>query len=83
MTLPRLLLAGLLALPGALHALDYPTKPVRIVVPFQPGGGSDALARLLDDPPLLESMGQAGLARVRQSLSWQAVAERTRNCLRG
>ncbi len=42
----------------------------------------DALARLLDDPPLLESMGQAGLARVRQSLSWQAVAERTRNCLR-
>jgi phosphatidylinositol alpha-1,6-mannosyltransferase len=42
-----------------------------------------ALARLLGDPSLLESMGQAGLARVRQSLSWQAVAERTRNCLRG
>lgn len=41
-----------------------------------------ALVRLLDDPLLLESMGQAGLARVRQSLSWRAVAERTRNCLR-
>jgi len=40
------------------------------------------LERLLGDPQLLEAMGQAGLARVRQSLSWQAVAERTQDCLR-
>jgi len=41
-----------------------------------------ALERLLGDPRLLEAMGQAGLARVRESLSWQAVAELTQDSLR-
>lgn len=47
MRLAALLLALLLPV-GAL-AQDFPTKPVRIVVPFQPGGGSDTLARLLGE----------------------------------
>lgn len=36
----------LLALTAA-HADDYPTKPVRIIVPFEPGGINDVAARVI------------------------------------
>ncbi|MCC7079505.1 MAG: tripartite tricarboxylate transporter substrate binding protein [Burkholderiales bacterium] len=37
----------LLAPTGALAAsVDYPTRPVRLIVPYPPGGGNDTLARL-------------------------------------
>ena len=38
-------------------AQDYPTRPLRFIVPFAPGGGTDLLARILSQR-LLESLGQ-------------------------
>lgn len=45
-----------LALPAA--AQNYPTKPIKIVVPFPAGGTSDVLARLIGQK-MTESWGQA------------------------
>jgi len=55
------LLAGLilaLSLPATGFAQDrFPEKPVRFIVPFPPGGGTDALARVLG-AKLAEDWGQ-------------------------
>ena len=62
MTMSRLCLifCGIAATSSVAHAADtthYPTKPIRLIVPFAPGGGSDIPARLLATA-LTASMGQ-------------------------
>ncbi len=42
---------------GPAHALDYPTKAVKWVVPYPPGGTTDVLARIVAQW-LTEKMGQ-------------------------
>ncbi|MEK7876328.1 MAG: tripartite tricarboxylate transporter substrate binding protein [Pseudomonadota bacterium] len=58
----RILLAvllGLIALSGTApaSAQAFPAKPIRLVIPFPPGGGADAIARPLG-PKLADSLGQ-------------------------
>jgi len=42
-----LLGAALLAQTPTTRAADFPTRPIRVVVPFPPGGNTDVLARLM------------------------------------
>lgn len=51
--------------PLAAQAQTWPTKPVRIIVSYPPGGGADAVARMLG-PKLSESLGQPVLIENRQ-----------------
>ena len=39
--------AALMPVVKAAHAQNFPAKPMRIVVPFSPGGGTDTMARVL------------------------------------
>ena len=48
---------ALAIVPAASHAQAWPTKPIRLVVPFAPGGASDVLARLVGQK-LAERVGQ-------------------------
>ena len=49
--------AGALAFIGAVHAQSYPSKSIRYVVPYAPGGSTDIVARVLAIK-LSEAMGQ-------------------------
>jgi tripartite-type tricarboxylate transporter receptor subunit TctC len=50
-------LAAALAAPAAAFAQDWPAKPIRLIVPYPPGGFTDATARLIGQK-LGERLGQ-------------------------
>lgn len=61
MTFTAVFRAGAIALATTLslaHAADFPSKPIRIIVPFAAGGSTDAVARLVGTK-LSAKLGQA------------------------
>ena len=61
MTLARVLAAAIVAaclsLTGAASAQNYPERPVTMIVPFPPGGATDTIARVIQDP-MQKALGQ-------------------------
>jgi tripartite-type tricarboxylate transporter receptor subunit TctC len=52
---------ALLAIPGPGQGQAYPTKPIRLVIPFSPGGAADVPGRIIGQH-LSKSLGQQVLA---------------------
>jgi tripartite-type tricarboxylate transporter receptor subunit TctC len=76
----RALLATALAAPGLAQAQGFPLRPIKIVVPFPPGGAADITARLLGEqmapllgqPVVIENRPGAG-----GNIAGEAVARAT------
>ena len=70
-------LAAACVLPGA-HAFASetwnPTKPVKLVIPFAPGGGGDVIARQFTDP-LARHLNQAVIAENKAGASGSIASE--------
>lgn len=69
-----LLLAALVLAAQAVHAQAYPSRPIRLVVPFPPGGSADILGRALGQK-LGERLGQSVVVENRPGAGTAIAAE--------
>src|SRR5688572_5362065 len=70
----RLLTLLFCLLAGTASAQDYPTKAVRILVPYGPGGATDIIARIVA-ARLTESLGQSFVVENRQGANGNLALE--------
>lgn len=73
----RLALAFVMSLAalGSASAQQWPTRPLKIVVTFPPGGASDAAARVISGP-LPEKLGQTVVIEAELGLSMEHIGYR-------
>jgi len=71
-------LAAALACFSTAHAADYPTKPIRMLVGFAPGGGTDTTARPIA-AKLGEALGQQVIVDNRPGAAGNIATEITAN----
>ena len=65
---------------GPALAQKYPTKPIRMIAPFSPGGGSSIIGRMVTTP-VAEALGQSVVIDNRPGAGGAIGAERsTRRC---
>jgi tripartite-type tricarboxylate transporter receptor subunit TctC len=73
--LRRLALAAFLAmLTSAAHAQTYPARPIRLILPFPPGGATDVIARTVGQP-LAARLGQPVVVENRPGSNGNIAAE--------
>ena len=60
--LGAVLAASVAIAPGKAHAQDYPNKPIRLFIPFTPGGGTDFVSRVV-------------ATKLSETLKWQVIPE--------
>lgn len=72
----KALLVGCAWMPAAVLAQDYPSKPVRIIVPWPPSGNVDITARTIA-PALSEALGQQVIVENRAGV--RSAPQRSRN----
>lgn len=66
--LAAITMGALVAVPAAFAQSDYPNKPIKLLVPFPPGGTSDVMGRMmaeelgkiLKQPVIVDNVGGAG-----------------------
>ena len=73
-TILTLLLAAATAVSGGASAQPYPSRPVRLVVGFAPGGAADFVARALQEP-LARALGQPLVVENRPGAGSSIAAE--------